>query len=572
MPVSPRDQDDWDVSPAEQLEEAFALLRSLPVPSLAWCVAGPVPFVLGLLFFWSDLTRGGQSALSAAGWSAALAGLYAWLKITQAFFARAVWARLLPEGGLPALTAGGWFRCTGALLAHAAVSLPAQFAAANLIFPFAWVYGFFHHSVALAYTQDLGPRPLARLTRLSARLCHHEPMAHHFSLLLLVVLGSLLWAAVFAAGLLGPYLFKILTGTESEFTRNPLAAALNSLYLSITVSVAWMIVSPYFRVAYVLRTFHVFSRRTGDDLLGRLQAAQRRAAAVAAILLVALALAPPPLAARDSAAAPAEGPASAVRPATDPESRRFAEAIRATLAGRDYQWRLPRTAATAAAPGEHGLLASLKRAMNSVRGVLRDVDRLLTEAGGALRRLLGGSAPPASPSGASGDFSASALRGLLGLLAAIGAGVLIFSAYHLHRRRRRPPLPAAVVAGPRAAPMSLADEETLASALPEDEWLRLARAQWEGGDLRLAVRAVFLATLAALGEQRLIDIARSKSNRDYAVELRVRAAARREVQEIFGRSVGVFERAWYGLHDVAPNWVQELLDNHERLKSRVPVA
>jgi hypothetical protein len=90
--------------------------------------------------------------------------------------------------------------------------------------------------------------------------------------------------------------------------------------------------------------------------------------------------------------------------------------------------------------------------------------------------------------------------------------------------------------------------------------------------LRLAVRAVFLATLAALGERRLIDIARSKSNRDYAVELRLRTAARREVPEVFGRSVNVFERAWYGLHEVAPEWVQELLENHQRLTSRVPSA
>ena len=39
------------------------------------------------------------------------------------------------------------------------------------------------------------------------------------------VLASLAWGAVFALGLLLPYLLKILTGMESELTRNALAVA-----------------------------------------------------------------------------------------------------------------------------------------------------------------------------------------------------------------------------------------------------------------------------------------------------------------------------------------------------------
>ena len=49
-----------------------------------WAVAGPVPFTLGLLFFWSDMSRSGEAALSAFGWAVVMAGLFAWLKITHA--------------------------------------------------------------------------------------------------------------------------------------------------------------------------------------------------------------------------------------------------------------------------------------------------------------------------------------------------------------------------------------------------------------------------------------------------------------------------------------------------------
>src|SRR5436190_21100441 len=64
-------------------------------------------------------------------------------------------------------------------------------------------------------------------------------------------------------------------------------------------------------------------------------------------------------------------------------------------------------------------------------------------------------------------------------------------------------------------PVNLESENVLASQLPENEWLLLAREKMEAGELRLALRALFLATLAHLGEKRLLQIGRSKSNGDY---------------------------------------------------------
>ena len=561
------------MSSPERLDEAFARLRALPVSALVWCVAGPVPMVLGLLFFWSDLTRGGRPALGAAEWAVVLAGAFIWLKIAQAFFARAVWGGLLPEGGLPALTVGGWFRRTGALLAVTAVAVPAQALAGLTVLPFGWVFGFFHHATALAYTHDLGPRPLRALARASARLCHHELLAQHLSLLMLVVLGVLVWASVFALGLLLPYLLQVVTGVESEFTRSPLAVAFSSMYFCVTVSLSWMILSPYFRVVYVLRAFHALSRRTGDDVLGRLQAVRARAAGglVVWVMLGVLAGVGSAPAAEPVAGGSSGAPAAALS-AESADPAALSQAIRATLSERDYQWRLPLTAEAAPEVSQDGLLARLKAALKSVRDGLRELDRLLTEVGRTIRRVLGAK-PPASPSegGAGSAFDGHALRGLLYVTAGVAVVVALIVAVRAWRRRGRRAVPV-LTGAPSPGPVNLADEATLASALPEDEWLRLARAQSEAGDLRLAVRAVFLATLAALGEQRLIEIARSKSNRDYVRELRLRAAARREVPEVFGRSVGVFERAWYGLHEVAPEWVHELLENHQRLTTRVPAA
>lgn len=562
--------DEEEVGASERLDEAFARLRALPGSALVWCVVGPVPMVLALLFCWADQTRGGGPGFGAAGWAVVLTAVWIWLKVTQAFFARAVWACQLPAGGLPRLSPGGWFRRTGALLVVAAGAVPALVLAAVAVVPFGWVFGFFHQATALAYTHDLGVRPWRGLVGASARLAHHEWWPRHLSLLMLAVLAVLVWGSVFVLGLMVPYLVAVLTGVESEFSRSPLAVAFSPLYLWITVSVSWMILGPYGRVLHVLHAFRGLSRRTGDDLLGRLQSVRWRDGGPGGLLPVLMMMIMVAAGARVRAEpASFEVPAPVSAPAASAaEEVRLSQAIRDTLSQRDYQWR--GRGAGAAAASADGVLGALKDALRSVRDGLRAFDRWLSDAGRRLRRLLGAKPGGASSGGGSG-LDGDALRAFLVVAGVVaGAGGLFFGVRAWCRRRRRV---APVLAGGAAVrAVDLADETTLASALPEDGWLELARVQREAGDPRLAVRAVFLATLAALGDRRLLEIGRGKSNRDYLHELRRRSVARRDVPEVFGRSVAVFERAWYGWHDVAPEWVSELLENHQRLTGNAPSA
>jgi hypothetical protein len=549
MTMRSRVDEDWELGPTELLEQAFHLLRSLPAGALAWCVLGPLPFVLGLLFFWSDMSAAGATAVSGAGWAAALAVLFAWLKITQAFFARAVWARLLPEGGLPPLGATGLIRRSAALIFLSAFGLPLQILAANLLLPFAWVYATFQNAVVFAYTQDFDHRCCRRLFQLAARESHHEPLLNHLLLLLLLLLAIMVTLGLFTAGLALPFLFKILTGVESIFTRNPMAAAFSSLYLTVVLSMAWLILSPFFRVTYVLRTFYSRSRPTGQDLLSRLHSLRRRAAAAAAAVVLAITCVP---------SVHAEEPAPTTTVASE---SRFDAAIRRTMARREYQWRLPPEAGSEEAR-ESGLQAGIRQFFEKIRGTFRDISRRIEEMLDSLLRYRGKVSPDGSPEG--GAMDPSAIRGLVYVLAGLLLlGLLGFAVRWLLVRRRSAP----VAPAPSPAPaVDLTNEATLASELPEDEWMRLAREKLAAGDPRLAVRALFLAILSSLGEQRLIEIGRSKSNLDYRRELRLRAPSRRDLPEVFGRSVGLFERVWYGLHDALPQWIQEMMDAYERIK------
>jgi hypothetical protein len=96
----------------------------------------------------------------------------------------------------------------------------------------------------------------------------------------------------------------------------------------------------------------------------------------------------------------------------------------------------------------------------------------------------------------------------------------------------------------------LNDEGTKADDLPANRWLSMAEALTTKGELRLAMRALYLATLAYLAEHEMITIEIYKSNREYERELRRRAHEHKELLVIFSESLNLFERAWYGMHHI----------------------
>ena len=96
--------------------------------------------------------------------------------------------------------------------------------------------------------------------------------------------------------------------------------------------------------------------------------------------------------------------------------------------------------------------------------------------------------------------------------------------------------------------------------------MKLARELLERGELRLAMRAFYLASLAHLAGRNLISLAKFKSNRDYERELRRRGHSFPDLLSVFGETVSVFDRIWYGLHEVNGELVQQFAANVERIK------
>lgn len=199
-----------------------------------------------------------------------------------------------------------------------------------------------------------------------------------------------------------------------------------------------------------------------------------------------------------------------------------------------------------------------------LRDSLASLSRALDRLGRAISRWLASLFPQASGIRTEGSDGISLVAQILSWVAIIAAGaILALILVKIVSRRRVLTPPRAPAATPTP---DLESEDTTADQLPEDEWLRLARQKAEDGDLRQALRALFLAVLSLLGDQGLILIRKSKSNFDYERELKRKLNSLPGLDEIFSADRKLFERCWYGAYPVTATEFEQSDSLYQRLK------
>jgi hypothetical protein len=540
-------------SSLDLIEEALWLLRQAGPTTLAVYYLGAVPFVLGLLLFWADMSRSPFAAQHVVRTALGVALLFLWMKLCQTVFAGRLRAQLAGEV-MPAwdLRRGGRAMLRQALFQSTALFvLPV---ALLMVLPFAWVFAFYQSTTLL----DDGGRATVREVFLKAsRHSSLWPGQNHALLLVLAGFGLVLflnWLTV--CGLL-PHLASMLFGLETVFSRSPYTL-LNSTFLATMLGLTYLCLDPLIRACYVLRGFYADSLTSGEDLKSELR---RHSAAVPVLLpLVGLALLLG-MAGVQGAAATGEASGSAERPVvvrTAIAPAEFDRVIDDVLGQAKYRWRLPREARVENA--EQGMISrffddALKLLRSWVRTVVEWIEALLDR---LFQRERG-------PSAGSTANWLTMTQGLLVLVIVVVACALGIFLYRLIRGQRRV---LNVVASTAVQPVpDLADENLGADQLPEDEWSRLGRELMERGDLRLALRAFYLAGLSHLAGRGLVTIARFKSNRDYERELDRRGHALPGLAPIFGEAVSVFDRVWYGLQDVNDDLVRQFIGKVEQIKA-----
>jgi hypothetical protein len=559
----------------ELIEEAIHLLRTAPLSALASYYLGTLPFLTGLLYFWADMSRSPFAERRLAEAALGMAGLFVWMKFWQALFSRHLNAALLGTTG-PRLTLK---RCGRILVSQAALQPTGLFVlpvALVLMLPFAWTYAFYQNLTTLADGELAELRILSRKALQQAILW---PRQNHLVLLVLGGFGLFVYLNWGTICLLLPNVVKSLLGMETAYSRSGLGM-LNTTLVTTLLGLTYACVDPLLKACYTLRCFYGESLRTGEDLRVELRrfasARSPLAGALAVLMLAGVAQTANPrngalLAVADAdrdgisveansgagaAAVPAAGPTAA---AGSVSARELDRAIREVSQERRYAWRMPRVRPVEPEP-ERGVIG---RFLQRVGELLRQWSKRAADwLGNWLDKLFRSQRQPVrSGTGYGWIFAKEILLYGLVIVAAGGLGYLI---YYLWRGQRRQTT--AVASEPIQLTPDLGDENVGPDQMPEDAWTRLAREMVSRGDLRLALRAFLLASLAHLATRNLVHLAKYKSNRDYERELQRRGHAFPDLLTVFGENVSVFDRAWYGLHELDLVAVDRFAANVDRIR------
>jgi hypothetical protein len=231
-------------------------------------------------------------------------------------------------------------------------------------------------------------------------------------------------------------------------------------------------------------------------------------------------------------------------------------AIQRTLASSDFQWRL-RPAPIPEQAEDTGFFANLARQTTEfLRAGYRWVESVVDW---LLDLFPSRQGSPSKPKASGSLFFWGGLLRAVIVVAVVFILVLIVLVWLRSRELASPVLQARATS---VATPDLQDENTQAAQLPMDGWLALAREKMALGEWRLALRALYLATLAQLAAEGLVSLARFKTNLDYERELRRRALARHEIVARFAMRRRGFEAAWYGRAQTqeadARSWLAEL--------------
>lgn len=534
----------------EMIEEAVHLLRLSPRRLTAYYV-GTLPFVLALLYFWADMSRSPFAELHLGEAGLGLATLFIWMKSWQAVFTSQVLDALTGN-----TTARPWRHWARVVISQTTLQPSGLFLvplASIPLVPFAWFYAFYQNVTVLG-ADDLGVRALCRrATRQSALL----PKQNHLLLSVLFGFGLFVflnWATVI---LVLPLALKTLLGIQSTVSRSPLTM-LNTTYLAVVAGLTHLSVDPLIKAVYTLRCFYGEARQSGADLRADLTRFCQPAA-----VLVALILFSSISSVQGQEASPTPPAVSAaVGQASGIEPQKLDRAITEVLRERKYSWRSPREKLVQPSRDQdRGILGRFLDGISAEvkkwgKGVAEWLDRVL-------RKLFRQSPPtPRQPL----DFSwVTRLHLLIYFIAAaalIGVAFLVRRVLK-DRRARQAPVSAEAI----KPTVDVADENVAPDQLPEDGWSQLAREYLERGELRLALRALYLASLAHLAGRNLVTIARFKSNRDYERELVRRAHSFPDLLDRFSENVTVFDRIWYGMHPVDSSLLSAFAANVEGIRT-----
>jgi hypothetical protein len=250
----------------ELIEEAIHLVRAAPLSTIATYYLGALPFVLGLLYYWTDMSRNPFASGHLAEGALGIAALFIWMKFWQSVFASNLRARLVGDAS-PPLTLARSRRILFSQIALQPFGLFVLPLALVTVFPFPWLYAFFQTVTARADSETTGVFDFFKKSWREAVLWPGQNLT---MLLTMVAFGLYVFLNCCSVCFLLPGLVKVLFGVESMFTRST-ASMLNTTFFAAMFWLTYLCVDPIFKAVYTLRCFYGESRQSGEDLRAELR-------------------------------------------------------------------------------------------------------------------------------------------------------------------------------------------------------------------------------------------------------------------------------------------------------------
>ena len=591
-------------------EEAFHLLRSSSLLTLSCYYIGSLPFVLALLYFWTDMSRNAYADERCAQASFGLALLFIWMKCWHAVFAQQLNASLyhVPAPAWP------FHRVLRLVIAQTVIQpwglflLPLSMLVAV---PFPWLYAFYQNITIFGGQDDKDLKSLRKRAWRQAKLWPKQNgllvwllspwMLMTGAALLLVLtpflsgigargilvflvyllfaflvllspLGVIVAANLSSALLLIPWMLKTFLGIQTMFSLGP-RQMLNSTFFAVVCGLCYLCLDPMVKAVYALRCFYGKALKTGEDLkveLRWLSSTQKADLSLFVLVLCVFTLFSSPLRAEVPQKAGTEQVSS-----TTMSPAELDDSLLEVMNQPEFSWRMARERERK--ESEKALPPFLLRISETLQGWgealgewFKIIGKWFKAVGEWFRKLFPrkDAEKQGAQSGAPGAFEGGAriqalLYALLAIIACVAALLLWRSLRSQKLKTDENEM------GAETPEPDLTEEEVDAGQLPPDEWLTLAQNLIDRGDLRLALRALYLAGLACLAERRLLMIAQYKSDREYAKELQRRSHAFPELLPLFLENMKIFQRSWYGLHEVSRELLEQVTTNYEALKSLV---
>lgn len=544
------------------IEQAFYLTKMLPAGTFFSYYLGTMPFIIGILYFFNDMSKNAFAHEYCLSASLGLAFLFAWMRTWQAIFSIKTYEFIgqYPERSWSFGSVAHLITTQTIVHASAILILPL---ASFILVPFAWVFAMYQ----MVLVQDEPDHTIKSLLKNNFFIATKHTFVNHSLIGILSGFELFVFLNIAIAIYTLPFLAKSLLGIESSFTMGGFNM-FNTTFLLSACCITHLLVDPLIKIVYAIQKYNSQSLKTGDDLiseLGRLKH-KTKIKTLVPILLVCFFM--PGILPSSQAAETTQVSNPIFKQAASPEisrasipSKELDKAVKKILSRREYTWRMPKDKIKKQDEPHGFIYTALKWVASQIKTAGEAVAAWLEKIYEWFRKLFEQDKKPLEPKDPESLIKPGHLA--TGLIVLV---IILLSAIFLHFKKLKPEKPAPPENTEKII-LDINDENILADSLPGDQWLALARDLLEKKELRLAIRALYLGILALLADRHLVKIARHKSNRDYQLELSSKNPEPKTLIDDFTRIVQTVDSVWYGMHAVNQDMIDTFLSTQHFLST-----